>query len=198
MSSWIINQCLIISYEIKIFPMINSTETNLHRSYIFENNFQHIQIDNLQANQDYQLHIRVNSQAGEIVKIISFRTTNENNQATSKMKNYYIIILIVVISFIFTLISSIIVFILIKFCRLHLKKTGKYEILHANTINNMFSFLDLFLAQTRKLKPVICASYPHHYHSTWLKSNNEFTMQNYTNNTRPYSYASGMLEILFV
>ena len=56
--------------------------------------------------------------------------------------------------------------------------------------------LDLFVAQTRKLKPVICSSYQDQYHGTWLKSNNEFTIQNYSahkldSNNRPYSYASG-------
>ena len=127
MSNWVINQCSILSYEIDLFPLKNSSETNLHRYYSFQNHFQSIKIDNLQSDEDYQLNIKVNSQAGETTKMISFRTTNDNFQFNSKTKNPYLIIVIIIISFIFTLISSIIIFILIKFCRLHFKDTGKHQ-----------------------------------------------------------------------
>lgn len=127
MSNWIINQCLILSYDIELFPIKNSSEIDLHRFYSFKNNFQEIKIDNLEINQDYQLNIKVYSQAGETVKIISFRTTNNNQQLNSKTKNPYLIIIIIIISFLFTLILSIILFIFIKFCRLHLKNSGKYR-----------------------------------------------------------------------
>ena len=122
MSNWIINQCLILSYEIEIYPFGNST---LHRYYTFNNNFQQIRINDLQSNIDYQLNIKVNSQAGQIIKQISFRTTDNPNQMNSKTKTHYTIIIIVIISFVFTLILSIIIFILIKFCRLHFDKNGK-------------------------------------------------------------------------
>jgi hypothetical protein len=124
MSNWIINQCSILSYEIEIFPIRNSSEIHLHRYYTFKNHFQTIKIDNLQSNEDYQLNIKVISQAGETMKIISFRTTNDNYHSNSKTKNPYLIIIIIIISFIFTLISSIMIFILIKFCRLHFKDSG--------------------------------------------------------------------------
>jgi hypothetical protein len=94
MSNWIINQCLILSYEIEIFPTGNST---LHRFYTFNHNLQQIQINNLQSNEEYQLHIKVNSQSGEVIKQISFRTTNYSNPTNSKTKNQYIIIIIVII-----------------------------------------------------------------------------------------------------
>jgi hypothetical protein len=143
--------------------------------------------------------MKVNSQAGEIIKTMSFRTIDDNLSSNSKSQNHYIVILILLLSFIFALISLIIVFFSIKFCRLHLTKAGKYK---ENNLSKINRFLDLFIGQTRKLKPVICSSYPHHYHSTWLKSNNEFTIQNYTdnqieNNIRPYSYASGRFGISF-
>jgi hypothetical protein len=199
MSNWIINQCSILSYEIELFPIRNSTEISLHRYYSFKNHLKNIQIDNLQSNEDYQLHMKVHSQAGEIIKTMSFRTIDDNPSSNSKSQNHYIIILILILSFIFALISLIIIFFSIKFCRLHLTKAGKYKENHLYQINR---FLDLFIGQTRKLKPVICSSYPHHYHGTWLKSNNEFTIQNYTdnqieNNIRPYSYASGRFDISF-
>jgi hypothetical protein len=192
MSNWIINQCSILSYEIDIFPIKNSSEIHLHRYYTFKNNFQTIKIDNLQSNEDYQLNIKIISQAGETMKIISFRTTNENFYSNSKTKNPYLLIIIIIISFIFTLISSIIIFILIKFCRLHFKDTGNNT---NQSFESEFFCLDLFIGQTRKLKPIILSSYPDHYHNTWLKSNNEFTIQNYSkNHTRPYSYTSGRFE----
>ncbi|CAF0794841.1 unnamed protein product [Rotaria sordida] len=184
MSNWIINQCLILSYDIELFPIINSTNNNnnnnnnnLHRYYSFKNNFKNFRINNLQSDQDYQLHIKINSQSGELIKIILFRTTNDEKQMNLKTKNSYIIIIVIIISLIFIFILSISIFILIKFCPLNFKKPN------------------LFLEQTRKLKPVMYSSYPHRYHNTWLKSNNEFTIENYTNNqiensNRPYSYAS--------
>ena len=126
MSNWLINQCSIISFEIEIFPVRNSTEQALHQFYSFKNHLKSIQIDNLQSNQDYQLQIKVNSQAGEIIKIVSFRTTNDQNLTKSRSPNYYIIIIIIAASCLLALISSIIVFISIKFCRLHWKNAGKY------------------------------------------------------------------------
>ena len=43
---------------------------------------------------------------------------------------------------------------------------------------------------------MIYSSYPDHYHGTWLRSNNEFTIENYAarkmdDRGRPCSYASG-------
>ncbi|CAF1443327.1 unnamed protein product, partial [Adineta steineri] len=173
MSKWKVNQCGILSYDIEIFPIDNSTERSLHRYYSFENHLKILKIPNLQSNQNYHLEIKVHSQAGEINKIILFRTLNNKHIFNSETQHYYLTVIIIIISFILVLVSSIIIFISIKFCRLHFKNT------------------DLFIAQTRKLKPVICSSYPHDYHGTWLKSNNEFTIENYTeNNNRPYSYAS--------
>ena len=199
MSKWIINQCLIESYQIEIYPIKNSTDLNLHRFYSFQNSIDQIKIGNLQSNEEYQLNIKVNSQAGETIKIISFRTTNVNSPVNSKTKNPYFILITIIISFIFTLILSIIFFILIKFCRLHWKNTGKN--LESNFLQIILwcCLLDLFIGQTRKLKPVILPSYPHPFHSSWLKSDNEFTIQNYTmNHTRPYSFTSGKKSLLFV
>ena len=47
MSNWIINQCLILSYHIEIYPLGNSS---LNRYYSFNNNYEKIQINNLQSN----------------------------------------------------------------------------------------------------------------------------------------------------
>lgn len=125
MSNWIINQCLILSYDIELFPITNSTDKNHHRYYSFKNNFKTIRISNLQANQDYQLHIKVNSQAGETIKIILFRTTNENKDSNLRTKSSYFLIIIIV-SFIILCVLSLIIFILTKFCKIHIKKAGKF------------------------------------------------------------------------
>ncbi|CAF3429449.1 unnamed protein product [Rotaria socialis] len=176
MSNWIINQCLILSYDIELSSLANTTDNDQHRYYSFKNNFETIRIANLQPNQDYQLHIKVNSQAGETIKIILFRTANDKSQINLPRKTSYAVI-ISIGTVLVLMILSLSIFILIKFCPVHFKKA------------------DLFLEKTRKLKPTVCSSFPHHYHSTWLKSNNEFTIENYANDqvdtsNRPYSYAS--------
>ena len=152
MSNWIINQCQILSYEIEIFPLKTSNQTNQHRSYSLKNNFQTIKIDNLQSNEDYQLNLKIYSQAGEATRILSFRTTNDLHQLSSKSKNPFLILIIIVISFIFTLISAIIVFILIKFCRLHFKDTGKRKpFISKRTINAKF-LCRSFYRSNKKIK----------------------------------------------
>ena len=51
MNKWMINACPILSYEIEIFPIENSSQIYFKR-YISSKN--EIQINNLQSNQDYQ------------------------------------------------------------------------------------------------------------------------------------------------
>jgi len=113
MANWIINECPILSYEIQLLR----SKTNLSQYFSYKNEFNEIKIPNLRSDEDYQLNIKVNSQAGENTEIISFRTTNEKNQI--KTNNEQIIIIITS----FLLILVLIVFIM-KFCRRCLKKTG--------------------------------------------------------------------------
>jgi len=129
MSNWIINQCSIISYEIELYPIKNATDINVHRFYRFKSTVEKIQIDDLLANEDYQLNLKVNSQAGETVKVLSFRTTNENLQKPFKTKNPYLIITLTVVAFIIVVILAVLAFILLKFCRLRLKNTGKRSLI---------------------------------------------------------------------
>ena len=112
MANWIIDECPILSYEIEIFPVINS---NLKRSYFFQNQSNEIQIDDLQIDENYQLNIKINSQAGENIERIIFRTRN------NKINNQQIFILICISSF---LIIFILVIIIIKYCRQYLKRSG--------------------------------------------------------------------------
>ncbi|CAF4434156.1 unnamed protein product [Adineta steineri] len=110
MSKWKVNQCGILSYDIEIFPIDNSTERNLHRYYSFENHLKILKIPNLQSNQNYHLEIKVHSQAGEINKIILFRTLNNKHIFNSETQHYYLTVIIIIISFILVLVSSIIIF----------------------------------------------------------------------------------------
>jgi hypothetical protein len=112
MANWIIDECPILSYEIEIFPIINS---NLKRSYSFKNQFNEIKIDNLQIDEDYQLNIKINSQAGENIERVIFRTMN------NKINNQQIFILVCIGSF---LIIFVLIIIIIKFCRQYLKRSG--------------------------------------------------------------------------
>jgi hypothetical protein len=113
MANWIINECPILSYEIRLLR----SKTNLSQYFSYKNEFNEIKITNLRSDEDYQLNIKINSQAGENTEIISFRTTNEKNQI--KTNNEQIIIIITS----FLLVLVLIVFIM-KFCRRCLKKTG--------------------------------------------------------------------------
>jgi hypothetical protein len=115
MANWIIDECPILSYDIEIFPTMNS---NLKRYYSFKNQLNAIKIDNLQTDEDYQLNIKINSQSGENIERISFRTTN-NNQI--KINNQHILIIISIGAFLFVF---VLIMIVIKFCRQYLKKSG--------------------------------------------------------------------------
>jgi len=117
MRKWIINECPILSYEIEIFPIKNSSEIHFNR-YISSK--PEIQIDNLESNQDYQLNIKVRSEAGENIERIFFRTINDDNQI--KIKNQQIIFSMIFIALF--LLVFIFILIIIK-C---LKKTGLYKI----------------------------------------------------------------------
>ncbi len=116
MEKWMIDECPILSYEIELFPIKNSSERNFNRYISSENR---IQIANLQSNQDYQLNIKIHSEAGEKLERISFRTID--NKHRIKIKHQQIIFLMIFIaSFLFTFVF---ILILMKI----LKKTGLYK-----------------------------------------------------------------------
>jgi hypothetical protein len=186
MEKWIINECPILSYDIEIFPIKNSSEIHFNR-YISSRN--QIQINNLQSNQDYQLNIKIHSQAGENIERISFRTINDDDQI--KIKNQQILfIMLFTASFLL-----IIVFLLI--IKNLLKKTGLYK-----RDNNDLSYiqnLELFVNQKRRLKPVLYSNKSHrHYHKTWVKTENDFTTDNYIKKNRSDSFASGIFNLLII
>lgn len=135
-----------------------------------------VRIDDLQSNREYQLHLKVNTEAGELIQVISFRTNNDQDEFDSRSIQSYLIVTIVLISLLFISITIVITCLLMKLCRRQ--------------------------SQRRKLKTMIYSSYPDHYHGTWLKSNNEFTMENYStekiqHRDRPYSFASGKYLLMF-
>ncbi|CAF1446454.1 unnamed protein product [Adineta steineri] len=161
MANWIINECSILSYEIELL----TSKTNLSRYFSYKNDLNELKIDNLQSNEDYQLNIKVNSQAGENMEIISFRTTNEKTSIKSRMEQFFILIICLLL--IFILISFI-----VKFSRRNLRKT------------------DLFINQKRKLKPVLCTSNSTNFRKTWSKTDKDFTIENYVDRSRSNSFVS--------
>jgi hypothetical protein len=118
MEKWIINECPILSYEIEIFPIKNSSEIHFNR-YISSK--PQIRIDNLESNQDYQLNVKVRSQAGENIERIFFQTIDDNDDNQIKIKNQQIIFSMIFI--VLFLLIFIFILIIIKF----LKKTGLYK-----------------------------------------------------------------------
>ncbi|CAF4143011.1 unnamed protein product [Rotaria sp. Silwood2] len=173
MANWIINECPILSYEIEIFPIITANENNLNRYFSFKNQLNEIKIDHLQSDHDYQLNIKINSQAGDKQEIISFRTTKNNNQIKLKHKQILLFLLLTMISF---LLVFILIFIMIKFCQKHLKKT------------------ELFTGQNQTSKSILCSLYSNEirrqYHRKWSKTENALTIENYTSNDRSISFTS--------
>ncbi|CAF0823910.1 unnamed protein product [Rotaria sp. Silwood1] len=173
MATWMINECPILSYDIEIFPIKNSDENNLNRYLSFKNQINEIKIDHLKSDHDYQLNIKIHSQAGEKLEIIPFRTTKNNNQIKLKHKQIFLFLLLTIISFV---LIFILIFIMMKFCQHRLKRT------------------ELFNGQTKTSKPMFCSSYSnkHHryYHRKWLQTENDFTIENYTNKNRSTSLTS--------
>ena len=139
MKNWLINVCPILSYEIELFPLENASEFHFNRYLSTENSFQ---IDNLQSNQDYQLNIKVHTEAGNHLERISFRTLDDHHQTKIKGQRM-VFIMICSASFLLTLI----------FILLILKRTGLFEKSKINRYH--ISNLDLFNDQRTRLKPVL-------------------------------------------
>jgi hypothetical protein len=172
MEKWMIDECPILSYEIELFPIKNSSERNFNRYISSENR---IQIANLQSNQDYQLNIKIHSEAGEKLERISFRTID--NKHRIKIKHQQIIFLMIFIaSFLFTFVF---ILILMKI----LKKTGLYK-----KEENDLSYIRNLELFGRRLKPVVHRS----YQKTWVKTKSDFTIENYIKKNRSDSFSSGI------
>jgi hypothetical protein len=114
MKNWLINVCPILSYEIELFPLENTSEFHFDRYLSSKNSFQ---IDNLQSNQDYQLNIKVHTEAGDHFERVSFRTLDDDHHQTKIKSQRTIFIMICAASFLLTLV----------FILLILKRTGLYE-----------------------------------------------------------------------
>ena len=102
--------------------MINDSETILNRHLSLKNAIPELRIDHLLSNQDYQLHIKVHSQAGQTGKVISFRTGNDGVQKRLTIES--ILIVIAGGSFLLTLVACLTGFIMIRFCRRFWTKRG--------------------------------------------------------------------------
>lgn len=180
MAKWIIDECPILSYEIEIFPIKNSSEINSHR-YISSKN--QIQIDNLQSNQDYQLNVKIHSQIGENIEQIYFRTKNNDDQI--RIKNQQILLIMIFIA------SFLLMFVFILLIIKLFKKIGWYR-----RDNNDLSYnknLKLFIDEKRKLTPILYSHTNHrHYHKTWVKAENDSKIDNYIQKNRSDSFASGI------
>jgi len=186
MGKWIINECPILSYEIEIFPITNSSEINFNR-YISTKN--QIQIDNLQSNQDYQSNIKIYSQAGEHIERISFRTIDDDNEI--RIKNQQILLIMISVA------SFLLIFVFILIIMKFLKKTGLYK-----KDNNDLSYvqnLESFIDERRRLKPVAYSNKDHrHYPKTWVKTENDSTIDNYIKKSRSDSFVSGIVKLLII
>ncbi|CAF3590109.1 unnamed protein product [Rotaria sordida] len=173
MANWIIDECPILSYEIEIFSIKNSNENNFNQYFSFKNPLNEIKIDHLQSDHDYQLNIKINSQPGEKLQRISFRTTKTNTQIKLKHKQILRFLLLTIISF---LLIFILIFIIMKFCQQHLKKTK------------------LFTNQNKTSKSILCSSYSNknhrHYHRKRSETENDFTIENYINQNQSTSFTS--------
>ncbi len=113
MKKWLINACPILSYEIELFPIENTSEIHFNR---FLSSKSSIRIANLQSNQDYQLNIQIHSEAGDHIERITFRTTDDDHHQAKIKNQQMIFIMICTASFLLTSVFVIII----------LKKTGLY------------------------------------------------------------------------
>lgn len=187
---WIIDECPILSYEIEIFPIKNSSDINSNR-YISSKSL--IKIDNLEPNQDYKLDIKIHSQSGENIERISFRT--KNNDDRIKIKNQQILFIMLFIA------SFLLIFVFIALIWKLFKKTGLYKN-HKNNLSyhhHHHRNLEVFVNKTTKLKPALYSHKDHrHYHKTWVQTENDFKSDNYKEKTRSDSFTSGIIKLFII
>lgn len=103
---------------------MNSSENRSSRHFFYPGHSQQIQIEDLQPNRDYQLHLRVKSEAGEIIQVISFRTSDNRTEISTKGIHLYLAIVIVIIAVAFIIIVIVVVCIFVKICRERFKNSG--------------------------------------------------------------------------
>ncbi|CAF0912627.1 unnamed protein product, partial [Adineta ricciae] len=161
MANWIIHECLILSYEIQLF----STKTNSSREISYKNEITMIKIGQLDPNEHYQLNVRVQTEAGESVKMISFQTMNETVSRRTQIEQSLIVIVI----------SLFIVVSILILMKIYRRRSGQTDTtIHPKT----------------RLKPVLCSPNSNNSDKNWLRTEKEFTLQTYTNKSRSDSYAS--------
>ena len=97
-NQWLIITCPIISYEIEYYPLENLSQIETNR-YLPSIDF--IRIDHLQTNTEYQLNVKVSSEAGENFQGITFRTKDSHGLILRKNQQM-IFIMVSIASFLFT------------------------------------------------------------------------------------------------
>lgn len=84
MENWFIDECRILSYEITLDSNRYVSSTARYR------------IDNLRANHNYEMSIKIISEAGEINEFISFRTIDDYERI--RIKNEQLILIMICIA----------------------------------------------------------------------------------------------------
>jgi hypothetical protein len=153
-----------------------SNPDHLDRYVLMKNNAQTVHIDQLESNCDYQLHLKVHSQAGETRKSVSFRTMATSSQVTSN-DEADLLLFIIIGSFLLTFLSCLMTIVLIKFVRQYLKGNHWY------------------LNGKKKLKPVSSSSFADQQHGRYQEAScpgeQNFAMNKYVDRDRADSFVSG-------
>lgn len=84
MDNWFIDECRILSYEVTFDSKRYASSSSRYR------------IDNLHANHNYEMSIKIISEAGVINEIISFRTIDDYERI--RMKNEQLILMMICIA----------------------------------------------------------------------------------------------------
>lgn len=98
LNQWLIITCPILSYEIEYYPLQNLSQIETNR---YLPSIDIIRLDHLQSNTDYQLNIKVSSEAGVNLHGITFRTSNSHGLILRKNQRI-IFIMVCIASFLFT------------------------------------------------------------------------------------------------
>lgn len=106
-NQWLIPTCPILSYEIEYHPLENLSQIESNRYFP---PIEFIRIDHLQSNTDYQLNVKITSEAGEVFQRISFRT-KDSRQYHRRQNQQIIFIMVCMASF---LLTFAIVFLILK------------------------------------------------------------------------------------
>ena len=102
--------------------MINTTVDHLVRYFFLKDEQKFLRIDRLDSNRSYELHLKVNSHAGDSRRVIAFRTVANQEDLTMHKNDSILLLIIIVGTFFLVFLFCLLTMIFSQYVRLYCKK----------------------------------------------------------------------------